>query len=302
MKNASPAPISNPPTARCQILRSPDSESSPRTSRTAARMRSAASMTSRWGNRSAATPPISTNASRPTLNRAVTSESSVGPPSSSITCHASATSHSPLPTSEIASPVHSRRKSRWRRGRNAVGTPPSTVTTVPSRTASPVLSACPPLYSIRPSSSDRVSFLPSLVIHAEQFQGSRHVFRALDPVARSRPAVRKRWMRDRPTGADQLVPDLSGEPEVGVAVVVYVAYLRPSCLGISVPVAGDADPTRTVFVPLLEDSIPSQELALSAPTVHRSSVSSSLCSTPILLAGCKQVRTPCLISASCIRL
>src|SRR5215207_1393089 len=146
-----------------------------------------------------------------------------------------------------------------------------------------------------------VSFLLSLVVHAEQFQGSCHVFRALDPVARRRRAVRKRGMRDRPPGADQLVPDLSGESEVGVAVVVYVPYLRPSCLGISVPVAGDADPTRTVFVPPLEDSIPSQELALSAPTVHRSSVSSSLCSTPILLAGCKQVRTPCLISASCIR-
>src|SRR5215216_5099296 len=106
-----------------------------------------------------------------------------------------------------------------------------------------------------------VSFLPSLVVHAEQFQGSRHIFRALDPVARRRPAVRKCGMRDRPPGADQLVPDLSGESEVGVA-VVYVAYLRPSCLGISVPVAGDADPTRTVFVPPLENSIPSQELAL----------------------------------------
>src|SRR5829696_484763 len=104
MKNASPAPISDPPTARCQILRSPDSESNPRTSRTAARSRSAASMTRRWGSRSAATPPTSTNASRPTLNRAVTSESSVGPPPSSITCQANATSHSPLPTSEIASP------------------------------------------------------------------------------------------------------------------------------------------------------------------------------------------------------
>jgi hypothetical protein len=159
MKNASPAPISNPPAARCQIPSSSDSESSPRTSRTAARTRSAASMTSRWGSRSAATPPISTNASRPTLNRAVISESSVGPPPSSITCHASATSHSPLPTSEIASPVHSRRKSRWRRGRNAVGTPPSTVTTPPSRTASPLLSACLPLYFIRPSSSAR--FVPS---------------------------------------------------------------------------------------------------------------------------------------------
>src|SRR5215207_1057115 len=107
-----------------------------------------------------------------------------------------------------------------------------------------------------------VSFLLSLVVHAEQFQGSCHVFRALDPVARRRRAVRKRGMRDRPPGADQLVPDLSGESEVGVAVVVYVPYLRPSCLGISVPVAGDADPTRTVFVPPLEDPIPSQELAL----------------------------------------
>src|ERR671912_2108581 len=172
MKNASPAPISSPPTARCQILRSPDSESSPRTSRTAARTRSAASMTSRWGSLSAATPPISTNARRPTLNRAVTSESSVGPPPSSITCHASATNHSPLPTSEIASPVHNRRKSRWRKGRNAVGTPPSTVTTPPARTASPALSSYLLLYLnlyTRP-------FLPSLVVHTEELQGSCHVF------------------------------------------------------------------------------------------------------------------------------
>src|SRR5215211_2043524 len=107
-----------------------------------------------------------------------------------------------------------------------------------------------------------VSFLPSLVVHAEQFQGSCHVFRALDPVARRRPAVRKRRMRDRPTGADQLVPDLSGEPEVGVAVVVDVSDLRSPCLGISVPVAGDAEPTWTVLIPLLEDSISSQELTL----------------------------------------
>src|SRR5215218_10790495 len=107
-----------------------------------------------------------------------------------------------------------------------------------------------------------VSFLPSLVVHAEQFQGSCHVFRALDPVARRRRAVRKRGMRDRPPGADQLVPDLSGESEVGVAVVVYVPYLRPSCLGISVPVAGDAHPTWSVLVPLHEDPIPSQDLAL----------------------------------------
>src|SRR5919107_205516 len=183
MKNASPAPINNPPAARCQILRSPDSESRPRTSRTAARIRSAASMTSRWGSRSAATPPISTNASRPTLNRAVTSESSVGPPPSSITCQASATSHSPLPTSEIASPVQSRRKSRWRRGRKAVGTPPSTVTTPPARTALPALSSC--FYSTLSDSLHQfVSSLPALVVHAKQLQGSRHVFCALDSVAR----------------------------------------------------------------------------------------------------------------------
>src|SRR5688572_23203371 len=69
-------------------------------------------------------------------------------------------------------------------------------------------------------------------------------------------------MRDRPPGADQLVPDLSGEPEISVAVVVDVPDLGSSCLGISVPVAGDADPTRTVLIPLLEDSIPSQDLAL----------------------------------------
>src|SRR5215210_3121175 len=81
-------------------------------------------------------------------------------------------------------------------------------------------------------------------------------------VARRRPAVRKRRMRDRPPGADQLVPDLSGKPEVGVAVVVDVPDLESSCHGISVPVAGDADPTRTVLIPLLEDSIPAQDLAL----------------------------------------
>src|SRR5829696_2638368 len=81
-------------------------------------------------------------------------------------------------------------------------------------------------------------------------------------VARRRPAVRKRRMRDRPPGADQLVPDLSGKPEVGVAVVVDVPDLGSSFLGISVPVAGDADPTRTVLISLLEDSIPAQDLAL----------------------------------------
>src|ERR671917_2929822 len=107
-----------------------------------------------------------------------------------------------------------------------------------------------------------VSFLPSLIVHAEQFQGSCHIFRALDPVTRRRSAVRKRGMRDRPPGADQLVPDLSGEPEVGVAVVVDVSNLRSPCFGISVPVAGDAEPTWTVLIPLLEDSIPSQELTL----------------------------------------
>src|SRR5215210_7241062 len=83
-----------------------------------------------------------------------------------------------------------------------------------------------------------VSFLPSLVVHAEQFQGSCRVFRALDPVARRRPADRKRGMRYRPPGADQLVPNLSGEPEVGVAVVVDVpdlARLRPKDLRIRPP-------------------------------------------------------------------
>ena len=69
-------------------------------------------------------------------------------------------------------------------------------------------------------------------------------------------------MRDHPPGADQLVPDLSGKPEVGVAVVVDVPDLGSSFLGISVPVAGDADPTRTVLISLLEDSIPAQDLAL----------------------------------------
>jgi hypothetical protein len=77
-------------------------------------------------------------------------------------------------------------------------------------------------------------------------------------------------MRDRPPGADQLVSDLSGEPEISVAVVVDVPDLGSSCLGISVPVAGDADPTRTVLIPLLEDSIPGPR-ALSEPTVYRSS-------------------------------
>src|SRR5215204_6387179 len=43
-----------------------------------------------------------------------------------------------------------------------------------------------------------VSFPPSLVVHAEQLQGSCHIFRAPDPVARLRPAVRKRGMGDRP--------------------------------------------------------------------------------------------------------
>ena len=76
-------------------------------------------------------------------------------------------------------------------------------------------------------------------------------------------------MRNRPAGTDQLVPDLSGEPEVGVAVVVEVPDLGSSCLRVSVPVAGDADPTRTDFVPLLEDSIP-RPRALSGPTVHHS--------------------------------
>ena len=74
-------------------------------------------------------------------------------------------------------------------------------------------------------------------------------------------------MRDRPPGVDQLVPDRSGEPEVGVAVVVDVPDLGSSCLGISVPVAGDADPTRTVLIPILEDSI-ARPRALSGPTVH----------------------------------
>src|SRR5215218_8245407 len=107
-----------------------------------------------------------------------------------------------------------------------------------------------------------VPLLPSLVVHAEQVQGSCHVFRALEPVARRRPDCRERGMRDRPPGADQLVLDRSGEPEVGVAVVVDVPDLESSCLGISVPVAGDADPTRTVLIPILEDSIPSQDLTL----------------------------------------
>src|SRR5215210_1162080 len=53
-----------------------------------------------------------------------------------------------------------------------------------------------------------VSLLPSLVIHAEQFQGSCHVFRALDSVARCRPAVRKRGMRDRPVRIDSSLTSL----------------------------------------------------------------------------------------------
>ena len=69
-------------------------------------------------------------------------------------------------------------------------------------------------------------------------------------------------MGDRPPGADQLVSNLSGEPEVGVAVVVDVSDLGSSRPGISVPVAGDANPTRTVLISLLEDSIPAQDLAL----------------------------------------
>lgn len=58
----------------------------------------------------------------------------------------------------------------------------------------------------------RVAFVPlpgTGVAHAEESQGSCHVFRALDPVARRRPAVRKRGMSYRPPGADQLVPYLS---------------------------------------------------------------------------------------------
>src|SRR5829696_10371267 len=149
-----------------------------------------------------------------------------------------------------------------------------------------------------------VSILPSLVIHAEQFQGSCHVFRALDPVARRRPAVRKRGMRDCPTGADQLVPDLSGKPEVGVAVVVDVPDLRSSCLGISVPVAGNADPTRTVLIPLLEDSIPSQDLTLYLRQrfiVHPALPFRGLLCTPTSCDG-MEARTSGAGTVSCLNL
>src|SRR5918995_957344 len=137
-----------------------------------------------------------------------------------------------------------------------------------------------------------VSSLPALVVHAEQFQGSCHIFRALDPVTRRRSAVRERGVRDRPPGADQLVPDLSGEPEVGVAVVVDMPYLGSSRLGISVPVAGDADPTRTVLIPLLENPVPPQNLALYLRQrlfVHSALPFRSLHHTP---TSCDGMETP----------
>ena len=132
---------------------------------------------------------------------------------------------------------------------------------------------------------------------------SCHIFRAFDPVTRRRPAVRKRGMRDRPPGADQLVPDLSGEPEVGVAVVVDVPDLGSSTLGISVPVAGDADPTRTVLIPLFEDPIPTQTSrsirANSSSFICRFLTLSDLHTTYRLQTGSNLLAS---ISASCFRL
>ena len=77
--------------------------------------------TARFGKRSAATPPISTATTSPRLVAAATTDRSDGPPPVPMTCHTSATSHSPSASSEADPEATSSRYSRWRNGRSARG-------------------------------------------------------------------------------------------------------------------------------------------------------------------------------------
>ena len=74
-KKASPAPIANPASARCQSSVSPAIESAPTASTAAARRTSAESINGRRATRSAVTPATRTKAIRPTLVAAATIES-----------------------------------------------------------------------------------------------------------------------------------------------------------------------------------------------------------------------------------
>ena len=57
------------------------------------------------GIRSAATPPISTAPTRPTLAPVATRDRSAGPPPSAITCQTTATSQTPAPSSDISNAI-----------------------------------------------------------------------------------------------------------------------------------------------------------------------------------------------------
>jgi hypothetical protein len=99
-KNASATPSRNAITASCQSCSRPVSASTPALPARMIRPTSTPRSSARFGNRSAATPPNRTLSTRPRLDPVATRDSWVGPPPRAITCHTTATSHSPLPNSD----------------------------------------------------------------------------------------------------------------------------------------------------------------------------------------------------------
>src|SRR5918996_57883 len=116
-KNASPVPKTAASATRCQSSIWPVNERTAIVAAATARTTSAAIMTRRRSTRSVTTPPTRTKSPTGRVQATPTSESAVGELESSYTCHASATTYTPSPASEMVAPAQSRAKSLIRRGR-----------------------------------------------------------------------------------------------------------------------------------------------------------------------------------------
>jgi hypothetical protein len=117
-KNALAALATAPSTTRCHSRSWSPAASSAMTATASACTRSAASITRRRGSRSLITPPSSISTIRGVARANITSASAVGLDDSCRVCHASATVRTPSPSSEIACPAQSSRKSRSASGRS----------------------------------------------------------------------------------------------------------------------------------------------------------------------------------------